>query len=1236
MIDPVGSVTRFVYDPAGQVTALVQPGGETRTFTYDASGRLVRAVDPAGGATVYEYDPAGRCTATVDPFGRRWTLAYDQAGRVTGIADPLGNTARLAYLDGGRRIQVTDPTGATCEQVFDSLGRLMTETDPLGNSWGYQYDGRGLTTSVTDPLGSVTAFSYDGLGRLTAATDPLGRSQSWSYDTLGRLTAAIDGAGFTTAFGHDPTGRLNSVTDPLGNETTYGYSPTGALVSATDPSGGKTRWAYDLAGRPVSQTDPLGNTWTYAHSANGKLTTATNPNGDTAGYTYDPRGLPVGTTYSDGFHEELAYDAAGNLIRAASADATLTFAYDEAGRVMETGWAELNKTVRFTYDPAGRRTSLTDPEDRILSYRYDDAGRPVAFIDPDGHETLLSYDPAGRLTATTYPSGVTERRDYDDAGQLVKVAGDRPDGLMERYAYTYDDRGFVTRQVEDDGAETTWAYDPAGRLVRADYPADKIRAIRDLEDDRTPRVLAPATDEPVPPGNGGGKPGEGDSRPGQGGSEPGQGGSKPDKDGSDPGRGGSKKSATTGALPAQAVSSDDPAKNDGTGSNGNAGGNSGGNANANGQAKGLTEGAPIEASSIPDYLLPVREWVEYTYDGAGNRTAETSDLGTTLYTHDEAGRLLSAGDVTYEYDPAGRQVSRTSDGDTVLYGYDAADRLRAVTYEDGSGAVYGYDAFGRKVTRMASFWTLPDQKARRGPSEQGLENGRGHEQGNHNGLVNGNGHQGLPPGLAKPRLEIETTNYLWDGLQVLAEYAGEGAPLAEYYAVGGGSFIGGSSPDGSASRILARKMFGLHGRKEPGAPDLRTHGGLLYYTYDGLGNVAALTDRLGETVSRYRYDAFGGLLTSATAPYNLYGPFGKEFDPTAGLVYFGARWYDPAVGRFTTLDPVQGSIADPITRNRYLLAKANPANYVDRWGLHAEEDRYEQVITDDYRELSAWIWLASVETYKTYVVSQSPSEEILQHVYRHLHQYRYIDLRSERQVREDGFEYWELVKEIDYTYWATIEHDEWWEVNDLVGPKREEVDQEVGSAPGSWDVGDATEVVTNPLLYPGGLPDGQFPVGWGGQEVTSYQIEPPEKPGPAEQSEVLLPPIVDVSPVEAYRVLYEFLSFTGKALAGAAFVAAVLGTGGLVALEVAPSLGTFSFAASGAAWAVGGQTGDAVALGMGGSLGFFAADIYAYDPIASLAFWALSALMGVVDWSSSAGLQTDQEPWLDPQARFAP
>ena len=215
------------------------------------------------------------------------------------------------------------------------------------------------------------------------------------------------------------------------------------------------------------------------------------------------------------------------------------------------------------------------------------------------------------------------------------------------------------------------------------------------------------------------------------------------------------------------------------------------------------------------------------------------------------------------------------------------------------------------MSRTATFWSVNE----RGPSEQGLANGKGHEQGRHSGSEMG---WGQKLNIGRVRLEEETTKYLWDGSRLLAEYTGEGAPLAEYYSAG--------------DRILARKMFGLHGRKEPGAPTMNTTGGLLYYSYDGLGNVSALTDRLGQVAARYRYDAFGGLLTSATAPYNLIGAFGKEFDPASGLIYFGARWYDAQTGRFTTPDPYQGNIQDPVSMHGYLYAKASPPNYIDRWG----------------------------------------------------------------------------------------------------------------------------------------------------------------------------------------------------------------------------------------------------------------------------------------------------------------
>jgi len=259
------------------------------------------------------------------------------------------------------------------------------------------------------------------------------------------------------------------------------------------------------------------------------------------------------------------------------------------------------------------------------------------------------------------------------------------------------------------------------------------------------------------------------------------------------------------------------------------------------------------------------------------------------------------------------------------------------------------------VSRTATFWSVNE----RGPSEQGLTSGKGHEQGRHSGSEMGWGQR---LNIGRVRLDEETTKYLWDGSRLLAEYTGEGAPLAEYYSAG--------------DRILARKMFGLHGRKEPGAPTMNTTGGLLYYSYDGLGNVSALTDRLGQVAARYRYDAFGGLLTSATAPYNLMGAFGKEFDPASGLVYFGARWYDAGTGRFTTPDSYQGSIQDPVSMHSYLYAKASPPNYIDRWGYHPEELPYkkDERVYDNRRVLE-----------QRFFVRQYNDEIIGQHVHEFLY-----------------------------------------------------------------------------------------------------------------------------------------------------------------------------------------------------------------------------------------------------------
>lgn len=74
-------------------------------------------------------------------------------------------------------------------------------------------------------------------------------------------------------------------------------------------------------------------------------------------------------------------------------------------------------------------------------------------------------------------------------------------------------------------------------------------------------------------------------------------------------------------------------------------------------------------------------------------------------------------------------------------------------------------------------------------------------------------------------------------------------------------------------------------------------------------------------------------------PYNCsedYRYTGKHEDPS-GLYYFGARYYDPLTGRFTTRDTVFGDITDPQSQNRYVYCLNNPHKYVDPNGYSAEK-----------------------------------------------------------------------------------------------------------------------------------------------------------------------------------------------------------------------------------------------------------------------------------------------------------
>jgi RHS repeat-associated protein len=111
-----------------------------------------------------------------------------------------------------------------------------------------------------------------------------------------------------------------------------------------------------------------------------------------------------------------------------------------------------------------------------------------------------------------------------------------------------------------------------------------------------------------------------------------------------------------------------------------------------------------------------------------------------------------------------------------------------------------------------------------------------------------------------------------------------------------------------------------------------------YYHSDHLGGSNILTDRCGELVDHFEYTAFGKeRYNESSGAFAVSNRFtGQILDEDTGLYYYGARYYDPELGRFTQADTVVPSAGDPQMLNRYSYAGNNPLKYVDPSGHFIE------------------------------------------------------------------------------------------------------------------------------------------------------------------------------------------------------------------------------------------------------------------------------------------------------------
>jgi RHS repeat-associated protein len=108
---------------------------------------------------------------------------------------------------------------------------------------------------------------------------------------------------------------------------------------------------------------------------------------------------------------------------------------------------------------------------------------------------------------------------------------------------------------------------------------------------------------------------------------------------------------------------------------------------------------------------------------------------------------------------------------------------------------------------------------------------------------------------------------------------------------------------------------------------------ITYVYTDAQGTPLANTDALGNPTKALDYRPYG--TQALGGPPDGPGFAGHVNDVDTGLVYMQARFYDPEIGRFISVDPVSANSGDLFNSNRYAYADNSPTVFSDPDGRQA-------------------------------------------------------------------------------------------------------------------------------------------------------------------------------------------------------------------------------------------------------------------------------------------------------------
>jgi len=453
------------------------------SFRYDsATGLLDReTVEPDDPGTLWLES-----TYTLDEFGNReavqvrgrdidnslqtrWSyVEYDDKGRYPVLRKNHYHqeTERFNHFDRyGNPGNVIDITGTTTTILYDAMGREYFRSHPSGAAQTVLRRLNGA--NAPGSIGSCPAGTAYNTLILTAGS----ATQRRCFDKLGREVRKLH-PGFVES---NNTSKVYMV------DTYYDHSGRTTAVSEPYEAGSNVYWTqtyYDEISRVETVILPDASMISQSHQP--LQTTTINPLQQKKVERFNALGERIEVT---------------DYLSATQINGSISYVYDAVGNLKHTDGVLTGFVDRVTisYDAAGRKIAMTDPDKGNWAYNHNSFGELRCQKDALGQLSVYTYDELGRRTSQREYSGGTlgsctgsgtelaamgwqyhtSAGSGSDHGQLLTEVSDH-DAVEIIRTFAYDDYGrnsTVTTSIDDDELagqsfvqETT--YDQYGRVFQ--------------------------------------------------------------------------------------------------------------------------------------------------------------------------------------------------------------------------------------------------------------------------------------------------------------------------------------------------------------------------------------------------------------------------------------------------------------------------------------------------------------------------------------------------------------------------------------------------------------------------------------------------------------------------------------------------------------------------------------------------------------------------------------------------